>query len=49
MTTCIYDAQEGHYLELYSTPAHLFVELVMFREVKFEWAYDGDMFFSLQY
>ena len=44
MTTCIYDVQEVHYLDFYSTPAHLFVEFVMFREVKFECSNDGDMF-----
>ena len=49
VTTCIYDVQEVHYLDFYSTPAHLFVEFVMFREVKCECSNDGDIFFSLQY
>ena len=47
VTTCIYNVQESDYLEFYFTPVHLFVELVVFREVEFECAHDGDIVFYL--
>ena len=45
--TCVSDVGESDDLEIFPTPVHLVMELVVFGEVGFECAHDGDVVFSL--
>ena len=45
--TCVHDVGERDDLQVLPAPVHLIVKLVLFGEVGFKCAHDGDVVFSL--